>query len=189
MNPAWVVSYVLLWVLVLAMAAMILLLYRQLGEIYLGTREGRSREGLGIGKHAPSFTLSDLEGQRVVVPRPTPTLLVFGTPHCGPCRQLIPDLIAFTRETTPHLHVYFVAGEDPAENRTLANGVTLPFPILTQPKFSIAEQYEVKRSPFAFYIDENSIIRDKAVVNNLEQLQRLVVNKSRVADVTELIRS
>ena len=43
MEGVWLVSYIVLWILVLGMGVLILLLYRQLGIMYLGSAEGVSR--------------------------------------------------------------------------------------------------------------------------------------------------
>src|SRR5438552_14620065 len=90
----WIISYVALWVLVLALGLLVLLLYRQLGIMYLGSAEGVSRDGLPKGTTAPDFSLADQYGnvQRLSSYRGRPVLLVFGSPSCTPCRTLLPQM-------------------------------------------------------------------------------------------------
>ena len=94
MEGIWLISYIVLWLLVLTLCLLVLLLYRQLGIMYLGSAEGVSRDGLDRGKAAPDFTLTDQYGemQRLVQYRGKPTVLIFGSPHCSPCRILLPQL-------------------------------------------------------------------------------------------------
>lgn len=173
MSGVWIASYVALWIVVLTLVIMLLILYRQLGELFLATPEGRSRDGIPVGHRAPTFTLEDQSGNLVVLPSSKPVLLVFGLPTCGPCRTLMPDLVTFATQNQERVAVYFVAGQDKEANQRFAQEYSVPFPLLTQSELHIAQRYKVRQSPFAFYIDESGIVRAKAIVNRLSQLQQL----------------
>src|SRR5439155_20757324 len=92
MEGIWLVSYVLLWLLVSVLFLLVFLLYRQLGIMYLGSAEGVSRDGLDRGTKAPDFTVTDQYGEahRLADYRGKPSVLLFGSPHCSPCRILLP---------------------------------------------------------------------------------------------------
>src|SRR5438445_12199789 len=92
MEGIWLVSYIVLWLLVLVLILLVILLYRQLGIMYLGSAEGVSRDGLAPGAKAPDFNLTDQYGnaQRLSDYRGRPTVVLFGSPHCSPCRILLP---------------------------------------------------------------------------------------------------
>lgn len=184
MSAAFLVSYGVLWFLVLALTVLLLLLYRQMGEMYLGTREGRSRDGIAVGHRAPEFTLLDQHGERVSVPGGSPSLIIFGLPTCGPCRKLMPELATFAHENVGRIGVYFVAGENVAENREFAGDYNAPFPVLTQPGLSVAGRYKVRSSPFAFYIDADGIVQAKSIVNRLSQLRQLTMPEPESAPPT-----
>src|SRR6266705_6289542 len=88
MEGIWLISYIVLWALVVVLILLVILLYRQLGIMYLGSAEGVSRDGLAPGAKAPDFSLKDQYGnpQRLSDYRGRPTVLLFGSPHCSPCR-------------------------------------------------------------------------------------------------------
>src|SRR5438128_2483302 len=94
MEGIWLISYIALWALVLVLAMLVLLLYRQLGIMYLGSAEGVSRDGLAPGTKAPDFSLTDQydNAQRLANYRGRAAVLLFGSPHCSPCRILLPQL-------------------------------------------------------------------------------------------------
>src|SRR6478672_129755 len=93
MEGIWLFSYVVLWIVVLALIVLVYLLYRQLGIMYLGSAQGVSRDGLAPGTTAPDFSLTDQYGnpQRLADYRGRPTFLIFGSPSCSPCRVLLPQ--------------------------------------------------------------------------------------------------
>ncbi len=82
MEGIWLISYIVLWAAVLALGVLVLLLYRQLGIMYLGTAEGVSRDGIDRGATAPDFALTDQHGalQRLSGYRGRPVMLLFGSP-------------------------------------------------------------------------------------------------------------
>lgn len=180
MNPLWIASYVILWVVVLALVGLLLVLYRQLGEMYLGTPEGRSRDGIRIGGQAPEFSLFSQDGQVVSVPskRGKPMLLVFGLPTCGPCQSLMPDLRRFAVKYQEKIEVYFVAGPNDEENQIFAQRHMAVFPVLTQQGLETANAYKVRQSPFAYYLNAEGIVVDRGIVNRLAQLEKMVGSSS-----------
>ena len=69
--------------------------------------------GLEPGTPAPVFTTSDAAGKTVSLEdlvRPAlPVLLVFTSPHCGPCKALLPAAARWQREHAPELTVAFAS--------------------------------------------------------------------------------
>lgn len=175
MDALFAATYVALWIFVLVLALMVILLYRQLGEMYLGAAESRSRDGLAIGSKAPAFALPDQAGRVITLPRTENTLLVFGSPTCGPCVSLMPHLVNFALQQRGKLGVYFVSAADAAANQRFGADHQVQFPILSQNETDTADQYGVRATPFAFYLDLGDRVRAKGVVNRLSQLQALVL--------------
>lgn len=104
MSLAWQILVVALWAFVLAQAVLILSLYRQFGEIYLGTREARSRDGLPLRSKAPVWTATDQVGRTVSSAdfAGAPLLVAFAEPTCTPCKKMMPELREFAA-ATPNL--------------------------------------------------------------------------------------
>jgi len=176
MSGPWLASYIALWALVLFQGAVIFVLLRQLGVIYLGTAQGVARDGLAAGKRAPDFALADLDGRGVSLAdfRGLPLVLVFGSPTCGPCRQLIPDLNAFASEHRGELRVLFLSRGEADDSRRFAAELDIRVPVATHPDEELPERYKARVTPFAFYIDGEGVIQSKGLTNNREHLDLLV---------------
>jgi methylamine dehydrogenase accessory protein MauD len=169
MEGIWLISYIVLWLFVIALGVLVLLLYRQLGIMYLGTAEGVSRDGLARGTRAPDFNLTDQYGQpqRLSSYRgTTPVLLLFGSPHCSPCRILLPQLHDWARQHSD-IKVLWLNSASPEESRRFVEetGATLPVAPYT-PDDNLLDKYKVRVTPFLFIVDDNGVIRAKGLVNS-----------------------
>jgi methylamine dehydrogenase accessory protein MauD len=167
MEGIWLVSYVVLWLVVLVLVVLVILLYRQLGIMYLGSAEGVSRDGLEPGSHAPDFSLTDQYGnlQRSVDYRGRPLLLLFGSPHCGPCKVLLPELHEWAVEHS-EVGVVWLNLASPEENARYASetGATLPM-IAHTPGDGLVERFKVRVTPFVFFLDEQGTVRARGLAN------------------------
>jgi len=167
MEGVWLVSYIVLWLLVLGMGVLILLLYRQLGIMYLGSAEGVSRDGLNKGTQAPDFSLTDQYGnlQRLINYRGRPTLLLFGSPHCSPCRTLLPQLHDWAN-AHPDVGVLWLNAASPEESLKFVSDTGATIPVAPYPpEGNLLDTYKVRVTPFSFLLDENGVIRAKGLVN------------------------
>jgi methylamine dehydrogenase accessory protein MauD len=98
---ALIVSNVVLWVLVIALALMVLVLTRQLGVLHERiTPVGALMlaRGLKVGEAAPRVEVNDLEGGALAVGGSATSgrslLLMFVSPTCPVCKVLLPVLKA-----------------------------------------------------------------------------------------------
>jgi methylamine dehydrogenase accessory protein MauD len=168
MEGIWLISYVVLWIFVIALGVLVLLLYRQLGIMYLGTAEGVSRDGLARGSRAPDFNLTDQYGhaQQLSSYKGTPVLLLFGSPHCSPCRLLLPQLTEWSRQHKDIAVVWLNSASTEESLRFVSEtGATLPVAPY-EPEDNLLDKYKVRVTPFLFLVDENGIIRSKGLVNS-----------------------
>jgi methylamine dehydrogenase accessory protein MauD len=169
MEGIWLVSFIALWIIVILEGVLIVLLYRQLGVLYLGSASGVSRDGLAVGSAAPDFQLPDAEGQthRLSDYRGRNVLLLFGSPHCDPCRRLLPNLEEFA--ATRDFEVLWLNQALPEETRHFRaeTGATLPM-LSYQDK--VNTDYHVRVTPFLFMIDPRGVTRAKGLVNTKNQL-------------------
>jgi methylamine dehydrogenase accessory protein MauD len=176
MSGIWLASYIVLWAVVLFQGAVIFLLLRQLGVIYLGTAQGVSRDGIATGERAPEFALRGIDGRNIALPdfRGTPLLLVFGSPTCGPCKGLIPDLNAFAREKAGELRALFLSRGDIESAQRFAREHDIEVPVAVHPDEALPEKYKTRVTPFAFIIDGEGIVRAKGLANNRAHLDMLL---------------
>lgn len=123
-------------------------------------RSRLKRDGLKAGTQAPDFrlprvdghgelSLSEFRGQRV--------LLVFSSPHCGPCNTLAPELEKFHR-AHPDLQVLMISRGEPKENRAKIKEHGLTFPVVLQQQWEISRLYAMFATPVAYLINELGII-------------------------------
>jgi peroxiredoxin len=168
------------------------------------------RDGLKAGTPAPDFrlprldgrgelSLEDLRGRRV--------LLVFSSPHCGPCNTLATELERFHRENgmasrspspgpsppgegeqSRALEVVMISRGEPGENRAKMKEHGLTFPVLLQQQWEISRRYAMFATPIACLIDEaGMIVHDVAV--GTDAILDLVARADRLLDSTPELTS
>jgi hypothetical protein len=144
----WVATYALLWLAVAGLVAVVLALYRQVGLLHLrlGPRGAfeHDGEGLPLGTPAPDGLRS--------------TLLVFTSPTCPVCKQIVPGLRAVASD---HGLTVVHAREEDAQGRALHDA------------------FEVPGTPYAVFVGADGQVRAKGAVNTLEQLEGLVATGRR----------
>jgi methylamine dehydrogenase accessory protein MauD len=173
MTSWWLLSYVILWLVLLflgflllgALRALALLRWRleQL-EAITPTRVGRG--GLKPGKTAPDFTLPaadggdvslhDFAGRRV--------FLVFTQSGCKPCHRILPELNKLQRGGG--VQVLVVNNGKPEATQRWADEAHAAFPVLAQQQYAVSKRYEMYATPFAFLIDERGVITSRGIINN-----------------------
>ncbi len=131
------------------------------------------RDGLKAGTPAPNFRLPRVDGRGELSLeefRGRKVLLVFSSPHCGPCNILAPHLEKFHRAQqeirSPEqlVQVVLISRGEPKENRAKVREHGLTFPVLIQQQWEISRQYAMFGTPIAYLIDEQGIItRDVTV--------------------------
>jgi peroxiredoxin len=138
------------------------------------------RDGLKAGTQAPDFRLPRLDGGELSVGdlRGQPVLLVFSSPHCGPCNTLAPKLEKFHRKH-PDLKIVMVSRGEPTENRAKVKEYGLTFPVVLQQQWEISRLYAMFATPMAYLIDEAGVITyDVAVgVEPIVKLLSEIANK------------
>lgn len=176
MSGPWLVSYVVLWGIVLFQGVAIFILLRQLGIMYLGTAQGVARDGLAVGSRAPDFSLPVLDGRTVSLAdyRGLPLLLVFGSADCAPCRNLIPDLHRFADEHHEELRVLFLCRGTTDEAHRFAEEMEMRVAVAAHPDEQLPEKYKARVTPFAFLVDSEGLIAAKGLSNNQEHLEMLL---------------
>jgi peroxiredoxin len=124
------------------------------------------RDGLKAGTPAPDFRLPRLDGRGELALRELRgrrVLLVFSSPHCGPCNTLAPELEKFHR-AHPELEVVMISKGEPKENRAKVKEHGLTFPVVLQQQWEISRRYAMFATPIAYLIDEaGTTVHDVAV--------------------------
>ncbi|MDG2308427.1 MAG: methylamine dehydrogenase accessory protein MauD [Candidatus Binatia bacterium] len=176
MIEALVISNVLLWVVVLVLAAIVVALARQVGVLHervapvgaLATAEGPA-----VGDAAPQFDLVDVEGREWSLggAREAATLLFFVSPTCPVCKTLLPTVERVVgREGAVSL---MLASDGPIEeHRSFVQKHALDrFPYILSTELGRA--FQVAKLPYAVLIDEAGVVRAKGIVNTREHVESL----------------
>jgi methylamine dehydrogenase accessory protein MauD len=170
----WLASYLVLWGVVIALAVLALALARQIGTLHLrlGPRGALEvdDEGPPLGEAPQPIDLPDLRGSPVAVGGPgTPQLVLFVSPGCPVCRDVLPSLPVAARSGDLAARVVVDADDRQAEH-AYGNGVGAP--VIAGP--DVARVYRIPGTPYAVILDRLGVVRAKGTVNSMEQLEGLV---------------
>ena len=117
------------------------------------------RDGLKSGTVAPEFRLPRLDGGQLALSdlRGKMVLLVFSSPHCGPCNTLAPKLQEFHRKH-PTVELVMISQGEPDENRAKVKEHELTFPMVLQKQWEVSRVYAYFATPVAYLVDAQGII-------------------------------
>jgi methylamine dehydrogenase accessory protein MauD len=193
MLEALLISNILLWILLVAMACVILALVRQIGVLYERVAPaGALMVGSGpkVGEAAPIVTVTDLSDRLGGVggERNRSTLLFFLSPTCPVCKTLLPVLKSVGRSEHKWLDIALASDGARTDHEAFVREHGLGgFPYLLSAELGIA--YRVAKLPYAVLIDSAGVIRSAGLVNTREHLESLFEASERgVASVQDFVR-
>ena len=180
MESWWAVSYVMLWALVVALCLVVVALARQIGTLHmrLGPRGALEMddEGPELGSEAAHIPTHDLSGEPVVVGA-ADQLLMFVSPGCHVCEQVLPSVGAVAEEG--RLAPYVITDVDEEETALVFKHKRINAPVI--PGIAIAQTYEIPGTPYVVIVDRSGRVAAKGTVNNLEQIEGLIDSARRRA--------
>jgi methylamine dehydrogenase accessory protein MauD len=170
----WAASYVVLWLLVLALCAVVVALARQIGLLHLrlGPRGALEidDEGPVIGEPPPAAFARNADAEVSLAAPGHRRLVLFVSPGCTLCRQLLPGLGPVA--SAAGYSAYAVSDLDLGETQRAFAGARADAPVLSGPE--VPATWNVPGTPFVVAVDETGVVRAKGTPNNLEQLEGLV---------------
>jgi methylamine dehydrogenase accessory protein MauD len=171
----WAASYVVLWLVVVALAVVVVALARQLGtrHLRLGPRGALEvdAEGPPLGEALPPIDARRVDGESVTIGGPgEPHLLLFASPECRVCEEVMPALRAVS--SAAGLRPFVVTDLDRDEAQRAFSGAHPPATLVAAPE--IVRAYDIPGTPFVIIVDELGVVRAKGTPNNLEQMEGLV---------------
>ena len=193
MEQALVVSNVVLWLVVLALVAIVFALARQIGVLHERVAPVGALvmdHGPKVGEPAPVFDLVSLDGRalRLGAPAARQTLIFWLSPGCPVCRKLLPALRALAGAEADRLQLVLASdGDDPAEHRAYVERHGLqPFPYVLSHALGMA--WRVGKLPHAVLVGADGRVAAKGLVNSREQLESLLAaDDLGVASVQEYV--
>jgi methylamine dehydrogenase accessory protein MauD len=172
------VSQLMLWIAIIALAAAVLALARQVGVLHERIAPvGALALGRGpqTGESAPRLTVRALAGNTLEIGAPLPQgplrLLFFVSPTCPICKSLLPTVTSFAQ--SERLELVFIGDGEPDQLRQMAerHGIA-PERFANAPEAGRA--FQVAKLPYAVLVSGPGVIVGQGLVNSREHLESLV---------------
>jgi methylamine dehydrogenase accessory protein MauD len=180
MSGVWLASYIVLWLVVFALAFLLAGALRQLGliQLRLGDDPGAliTDTGLERGTKAPDFTALDSESSELVTLSeldPVARMIVFASPGCLSCRELIPGLNEVRKTRRDHDFLVVCRG-DVESCQAFGRMNRLEAPMVVDTTGQIERDYLVTLTPFAYLLDHEGNVVIRGVANDWRQLESLL---------------
>ncbi len=127
----------------------------------------------------PDFTGTSLSGQKVTLSAyrgKSPVVLNFFAEFCGPCRQEFPHLKALDEQyRAKGLKVIAVSLDESRDAASsIPNEHRVKFPVVFDPKGTIAASYGVQAIPHTLVIDRDGKVHSSIIGLDLKALDRAV---------------
>jgi peroxiredoxin len=151
----------------LILGILILLIVSVIAFMQLSTSSNRieitdKSVGISIGKIAPDFELTDINGNSVKLSdhRGKGILLNFWATWCPPCREEMPEFQKI--EEAGEIVILGVnLQEKPETIRAFAESLEITFPLLLDPDSTVKDTFNVFTQPVSYFIDGDGKIVDK----------------------------
>jgi len=176
---ALTVSNIALWLVVIGLSIALLAVVRQLGVLHERIAPVGAlmlAKGLKVGELAPTITVQDLEGRSLTLGAARTderaTLLMFVSPTCPVCKNLLPVLKSSLASERDWLDIVLASDGESARQQEFVLAQRLGnFPYIVSAPLGIS--YQVSRLPFAVLIDAQGVLRARGIVNSREHLESL----------------
>ncbi len=156
----------LFWAIILICLGVVIAVKTQLLTETPGEEAGRREaDGLKAGTPAPDFTLTAMDGRKVVLSelKGRPVVLNFWATWCGPCRREMPGLQEFYDRHRSDAWAFLTVSKE-TQDKLEAFLVKTPhsFPVLLDAGGKVGDLYKVRSIPKTFLIDAGGTI-DKVI--------------------------
>jgi len=178
MLTALIVSQIFSWIVILGMGLALLALARQVGVLHVRLAPaGALMTGKGptVGEPAPVLEATTLDGASLTIGKGLSKgrmqLLLFVSPHCPLCKELIPIAANFAR--SERLDIVFAGDDEVSEQRAMVARLEMGgIPFINSS--IVGRAFHVDRLPHAVLIGDDGTVLSKGLVNSREHLESLV---------------
>lgn len=180
MSGPWVVAVVAQWVAILLLGLLLAGCLRELGliRLRLGSDPGAlvTQSGLERGTDAPAFALDPPIGDARVSTElpPQARVLVFMSPGCTSCDQLVPHLNEVAAARRNEFDWLVICRGDRSAAEQFRRDTSLALPIVADREGDIERAYDVAVTPFVYLLDYSGRVVMRGVANNWRQLEGLL---------------
>jgi methylamine dehydrogenase accessory protein MauD len=180
MMTALIISEVLQWIVLAALAVAGLALARQVGVLHVRVAPAGALDagkGPAVGDFAPHLHATTLDGRKMTVGEVGASaslrLLMFVSAQCPLCKSLIPVAKSFA--AAERVELVFVGDDDPeAQRAMIAKHDMAAYPFINSTE--IGRAFEVDKLPHAVLLGAGGKVLAKGLVNSREHLESLIVS-------------
>ncbi len=181
MNGTLLVSYVILWALVIILSLLVFALARQVGVLHERVAPAGAlmpTSGPKVGELTEVMPLTDLNGHAVAVggvdAEGLATLIMFISPTCPVCKSLVPIARSLVSHESKRMRLMFASDGDKLEQHVAyVRDLDIEiYPYIVSEPLGLA--YAVSKLPFAVLIGSDGALKSKGLVNTREHLESLV---------------
>lgn len=176
MPGIFVASYVALWILVVALAVLVVLMYRHFGMMSMGTLEGVQRDGLPVGTQAPTIGGITADGTDKAWEPKTgrPQLLLFAAPDCEPCATVMPIVNKMAKSPAgQNVDFSAIVPGPKAEVVRMTHLYNPPFLTMAEDGSGAFNRFRVRVTPFGFIIGADGRVLAKGLCGDASRLKDL----------------
>lgn len=187
---AFVISYISLWILVLALAIGLLAMYYHQGRTISAAHARAGQIGPAIGAAAPRLQAMSLTGTELILggPRRHMQAVAFTTADCKACELTVRTLAdSLNGNRTQHEFCIVCRGAE-RDVTTFAERHQIPRErIIADTRSKLGHLWDIHAVPFVLVLDSNGVVQSAARPNNLETLKRVLAPmnlESRAGSIT-----
>ncbi len=196
MTGLWLVSYLVLWAVVLVMGLCLIGILRQLGLIFRQLEpslpppqpQGESpipeleNDGPPIGSPLGDLQVDTLNGFGTLTAATLrdrgPLLLMFLSPLCETCQHIVEPLNALAADATHAVGPMVIMRADESGCRAFLSVFPLHMPVVCDGNRTITKGFDVHHNPFGLLYDEGGILIKKGILEGHEHLLALLGDES-----------
>jgi len=171
------VAVIVLGLVVAVLGIVVLALARQIGILHTRLAPAgalMNTAGPEIGQAAPQLSVDTIDGSTLAIGGPgvQPLLLLFVSPTCPVCKELVPVARSLARREKLRL-VFASDGGDPQKHQDYIERMGIgAYPYVVSAELGL--RLAVDKLPHAALIDRDGMLRSRGLVNSREHLESLV---------------
>ncbi len=192
MTGLWLVSYIILWLLVIGLCLIIIGLLQQLGMLQHQLDQhplapvaekkilhpSLEEDGPTVGSVVPELTADSVNGFGSIILSPLfpegYRLLMFLSPLCESCQHIVEPLNRLIKDEAIIGKVIAIMRADEQACQAFISVFPLNFPILCDSKRTLTMNFNVHHAPFGLLYNPQGILVSKGGIKNREDLLNLL---------------
>jgi methylamine dehydrogenase accessory protein MauD len=171
------VAVVVLGLVIVVLALVVLALARQIGVLHTRLAPAGALMNTGgpeIGQPAPQLAVRGIDNSPVNIGGPAlqPLLLLFVSPNCPVCKELVPVARSLARREKLRLVFASDGGDEQRHSAYIEKMEIASYPYVVSTELGL--RFAADKLPYAALVDREGILRSRGLVNSREHLESLV---------------